>query len=140
MSFGAVAIEYVNNGQIAQRVFSAKDGGVLHEAAGLELRERFAHAVNGSAEHGLHGIRDECVFDWDDEVDVLNILFQPALNAGRKLVHALEHQRAFCIFVEGDDHVAAKVTHGGAKVAARAQRKQITMERLARERARYRAV
>ena len=40
------------------------------------------HARDSSAEHGLHGIGGERVFQRDDEIDVLQVLLQPALNAG----------------------------------------------------------
>jgi hypothetical protein len=60
----------------------------------------------------------------------LQVLFQPALNAGAQFLHVLKDNCAFGIGVEGQNHVSAKLSHLEAKLAAGFRRKQIAMKSL----------
>ena len=80
------------------------------------------------------------VFNGDDKIDILQVLFQPALNAGVQFLHVLEHNRAFGVGVEGQDGIAAKFPHAGAQPEAGFGGKQVAMKGLSRQGARDRAV
>ena len=98
------------------------------------------HSRDRPAEHRLHRIGNERVFEGNDEFDELHILFQPALNTERQLIHALEHQCAFRLFVEGDDHVAAELPHAAAKGSTHIRGHQVPVKSFARQRSRDRSV
>ena len=81
--------------------------------------ERLMHALDPSAEHGLHRIGGEGFFHGDDKINVLQVLFQPALNALVQIAHVLEHDRAFALDIEGEHGVSAKLPHCWCRVCGR---------------------
>src|SRR5438105_2971095 len=86
------------------------------------------HAGDRAAEHGLYGVRDQRFFYRNYEIDVVQVLFQPALNAGGELVHTLEHDGPFGLLIESQHGVAAEFPHDLAKLAAGLGGQQIAME------------
>ena len=87
----------------------------LLQATRRQRRQGLLHARDRAAKHGLHRIAGQRVFNRNHEIDVLQVLFQPALNARAQFVHVLEHDRAFGFGIEGEDRVAAKFLHSRAQ-------------------------
>ena len=140
VALGASLIEHVHDGEIADRVLGSKHSNVLVQVTGGQRRQRLLHARNGAAEHGLHRVAGQRVFNGDDKVNVLQVLFQPALDAHVQFVHVLEHNRAFGFGIESEDSVSAKFLHTGAEPAAGLDGKHVAMKGFAGQRARNRAV
>src|SRR5262249_4977399 len=102
--------------------------------------ERTLHARNRTAKHGLDGIGGKRIFDRDYEINILQVLLQPALNASIQFIHSLQHHSALSFFVECQHGIAAEFRHAMAQRAEGLVVQQITVECLTRHRARYRSV
>ncbi len=135
VAFGASGIEDVDHGKIALGIFGAQDCDAVIEARGFEGAESLGHARHGAAEHGLHGIGREGVFDRDDEVDVSHVLFEPAADAGVKRVEVFEDDGSFGFFIKGKNGVAAEFLHRGADIVAGLAGHEVAVESFAGKRA-----
>jgi hypothetical protein len=133
VAFGAAGIEDVDHGEVALGIFGAEGGNAVAEAGGVESREGLSHAVHGAAEHGLDRVSDEGVFDGDNELDILHILFKPATNAEAEGVEVLEDDGAFGFGVKSKNGVAAESLHGDTELAASFARHEVAMKGFAAE-------
>src|SRR5580693_4105417 len=98
------------------------------------------HALDPPAEHGLNGIGSERVLQRNDEINILQVFLQPALNALVQIAHVLEHNCAFALDIKGQDSAAAEFPHHANKLAAGLNREHIAMKGFALERSRNGAV
>src|SRR6266568_7137053 len=91
VSLGTIAVEHINDRQVARRILRPHDCKLVFQSACFERPQGLTHPPNGTAKHSLKRICHQTVFDGDDKVDELQILFQPALNANRQLIHVFEY-------------------------------------------------
>lgn len=140
VAFGAFGVEDIDHGKIALGIFGAEDGDAVVEAGGFEGAEGLGHTGHGAAEHGLHGIGSERVFDGDDELDVGHVLLEPAADAGVECVEMFEDNGSFSFFIKGKNGVSAEFLHRGAEIVAGLAGHEIAMKSFAGERASDRAV
>jgi hypothetical protein len=133
VAFGAAGIEDVDHGEVTVGIFGAEGGNAVAEADGLESSEGLSHAVHGAAEHGLDRVSDERVFDGDNELDILHVLFEPATNAEAEGVEALDNDRAFGFGVKSQNGVTAESLHGDAELATSFARHEVAMKSFAAE-------
>jgi len=137
VALGAAGVENIDHGEVAVGIFGAQHGDavvVLH-AGGLESAQGLDHAGGGAAEHGLYGVGEEGILDGHDEVDVLDIFFQPAVDAVVEVVEALDDDGSLGFLIKSKNGVAAEGLHGDAQVAAGVTGHEIAVEGFSRERA-----
>src|ERR1051325_9468453 len=114
MPLRASLVENIDDREIAQRIFSPQTRDFILQAASREGSNRLVHPANSAAKHGLHGIAHDRFLNRNHEVDVAQVLLQPALNAGAELVHVLENNRPLAFCIESQNGVATELHHCGA--------------------------
>src|ERR1700686_4747848 len=100
MALGAACIQHVDHRQIPRGILGSQYRDRAIHSCAFQCAQRVAHPLHRPTEHRLHRIALQRLLDWDDELDVLDILLEPSANTGAELVEPFEDDCALGLFVK----------------------------------------
>ena len=81
MTFGTILVKYIQNAQVPRNVLGLQQSDVVQQRRAGQACLYLLYALDGTAEHGLHWVLGQCIFDGTHKIYVLHIIFKPASNA-----------------------------------------------------------